>query len=176
MADVLRTSIKTILLAIIDRLVAREVQTADRIFVTIDPQSMPHLMGDHDIVLHLGREIPHERFDEGSGRHDCRRNRTINIFPRTRLLQDPAAQHKYWLTQEEGGHIPNEDAIFDALHLWTPKDEDDNELTVQAVRFGPITEPVPARGMNREWGGSQMALEVVYVRDLTDADNTDQDW
>lgn len=136
MATVIRTSLRTVLARIKDKLVADLIPAdsddpipSHRVIISIR-KKVPRFTGDSDIIIRKGGfKVKREVTDYG-GRHDTRIVRRIEIICRSRLDLDEPASDETFLLDETLGHVALEELVADCLqdHLLTESDDSDNAI------------------------------------------------
>lgn len=116
----------------------------DRVLIVTREDKASYLAERHVRVRSLSRQL---LADPGAGRRGMIVVRTVALDLYTRNTADGAADDTVALTEaktdsNEGGHLAFEDAVSDALCLWSPTDEDDAALTVEPLHeAGPVEDP-----------------------------------
>jgi hypothetical protein len=174
-----RSNLRTILPTVKDHLVEFGVGTTDQINLApdIDLTKYPPVIGDMDFFISLGSTSPEGKFDDGSARFDARSRTTINVMIRTGVVLDQVNDWEVLLCDEDLGILQAADSVIDALHDWMPEDSAGNELCFETMAWlGTISPPKEARGVSPGWWFMVVPFVLPVVLDLTDADDSDQNW
>lgn len=178
MASVIRTSLRTVLQRIKDKITTdlllgpNDVAIpSERVLLTIRGK-VPKLQGDSDIVIRpRGLKVRREVTDYG-GRHDTRINRRIEIICRTRLELDPVNSDEVFLLDSELGHIAFEELVIDCLQdaLLTESDDSDNAILCcgMLLEEGQDTRPDAEASRGAGWGETSLFFSVEYSLAFTE--------
>lgn len=164
MATVLSTDLRTVLLALRQRLVDALGWPEERVLVVAadDATYDPHAQY---LMVRPGRQR-WERHHEGAGRHDSRVRRRCTVTLRTRVELDEATSDLSRLTHESLGHFAAEHLVCDALELWAPEDLESNWLLVEPLHLEDAAEAErPPKRLG--WAQSTAAFDLVFVLSLT---------
>jgi hypothetical protein len=164
---VLATSFRPILAAIKAQLAAVPALAAERVLVA-QRDRVPHIQGDSDAVVRVGKPLPEDGFTVGSGRHATVLVRPVQVTPRVRWAVDEGDRDDHAMEDADSGLLALEEAVIDALHVWVPTTEDEEWLTVQPLHWVPSAEPVRETPVNHAWLHSDLVFMARYQLSLSD--------
>lgn len=155
------TSIRTILLAVRERLVVKQVLGAPQIlFVAQD--RVPRFVGKRDLLLWPGRFQPGSQGYDGQGRDARRVIRNLAVIPRVQQSLDQAGRAEEWLLDDDG-YFALEERVLDALDMFLPENEDGTmALLVEPMRIWEGAQPV--KGHDPKWGKAALQFEIQYFQ------------
>jgi hypothetical protein len=164
-AQPIRTSIRTIALAIQTQIMAITGFKSDRVGIVGDGV-IPHFTATQDVLIRLMDENGDDDALHGAGRVDDRRDRHMTIVCRVRSQQDQAGSDLLRLTRLTTGLVTLEDQVMDALQIFQPQDNVSNVITPEPMRIinGPHAPRHDPDDIN--WISSEIDLTVKYIRNL----------
>jgi hypothetical protein len=158
------SSVREIAVALVSRLSSGTGIPVERIsFVAEEPEYVPHMQGENEIVIRLGDESAGESI-EGGGRYVNIRTRTFFIHMRSRMWLDEANSDFIQLTSATDGHIKLEDSVVDTLEKFLLTESMDG--IALPLQIGTVTMP---RRDNKDpgWISSRIELSFQYLRSLS---------
>ena len=173
MATVIRTSLRTILTRIKDKLLAELIPggaedpiPGERVIISIR-KKVPHLQADSDIIIKpRGLKVRKEVTDM-AGRWDTRIERRIEVRCRSRLALDDPASDETFLLDETLGHITLEELVCDCLQeaLLTENDDSDNLILCcpMLLEDGQDTAPDTEASRGADWGETSLFFNLQYM-------------
>lgn len=104
----------------------------------------------------------------GGGRYDTRVPRSLVVELFTKAQVDAAGDGLTELADDEIGHVVLEEAVLNALHLWTPMSDDATPLplTPQPMRFAGPGEPPGSDDETKGFVFSSQVYETLYIPPL----------
>lgn len=160
-----RTSLRDIVLAINDRLVAKNVLPQDRIWISMKMNVPVHDQADHYITILPLHQWVFQDCSDGAGRYYTEAHGRINTYLRCRLSLDESYRDKEWLTNETLGALSTYHKIIDALQMYLPTDDDGNAILMEPMRLVYTNEPRKER-QSPDWGEIMLEWQVVYALNL----------
>lgn len=164
MASQIRSTFREILLLLREQIITVTSLDPSRVILTAR-EDVPHVSAEQDILLVPLDEVPDRENIAAAGRVCNYRTRKVKVVLRSRLVLDQVGQDFVHLTDASLGHLALEDAVCDALEIFTPEDADRNALTACPVRLEGLSRPQPERAAP-EWITSSWDLSVEYLRAL----------
>ena len=170
MAQVIRTSLATILPHIQTRLMTVLGWPAERVLIA-PPEVLGWSGGQADQLVAFWPQTDHfqSKIFDGAGRVDTRITEHILFHLRTRFGVDEATNLQSWLTDSTLGHWVAREGLLDALTCYSPTDTDDetgNFLVTEPMRYVNGSKPLKIAGAPLSWGQSSLVFELTYLPSL----------
>lgn len=160
------TSLRTILPSVTANLAAR-TGVAEGDILLLAREDTPHFHAAADLLLRVGPPQPDEGFSLGAGRHAVVLRRQLQVTPRVRLALDVSDRDDQALLGEQG-LLSLEEAVVNALHIWTPEDTDGNWLTVEPLHWSPGGPPVHETPVSQSWLHTDLVFVLRYQLAVSD--------
>lgn len=131
-----------------------------------DQGSVPHMVGDRDILLRPRGFRGINSTDLGAGRWHRRVQRYLDVVARSRTALDPVGSDKQFLLRADLGHLDFEERIIDVLDMWDARDADGEMLTCAPIRFVTVSDAGKEFSADGKWGASAIRFEIEYALKL----------
>src|SRR6202030_1531694 len=163
MADQTSSSLRSILYAMRDQLLAFGVCPEKERILFVAEDDPPLYVCTQDIAIQMGKEKAIKPNNVASGRvtFDCIRELTIHV--RSSFTGDTTGLDETHLTEISVGHIVFLDAVYNALHDFWPVDLNNNVITIDPIKLGDCSEAkrLPKRP---DWIVSKITAMVKYQK------------
>lgn len=161
-----RTSIREILLAVKQRLVAKEVLPSGLIKILASRNTVPKIQAEQMLFLRPGGRITGRKQNDGEGRIAAKIYRRLEIVVVNRVSLDAVDEDEIFLTNAtQGIFVPDEDCE-EALDLFWPTDSDNNVLTFEPMRS--LSASAVKKDFKPGWGDEILLYEVGYLAPYTE--------
>lgn len=164
-----RTSFRTIILAIKQRFVDKEVLPANRILpIARNLVSMPDLQAPQVIFLRPRGFTVDANMVIAGGRYTTMLTRILDVIVRVRMQRDKIGDDTLWLTNEADSYLAIEEAAFDAVQVHSDlTDAQGNLLVCEPIRVVDGTAPDKGNDTtNPGWGMASFGVECKYLANV----------
>jgi hypothetical protein len=166
-ATPVRTGLAAVLAAIQAQLVLKAVVADPSHVLMVARQNVPHYTAEKDVLLWPRGFSVSAKMVAAGGRTTTKLTRTISTVCRTRLHLDEAGRDKVWLTHATLGLLALEEAVADALQLFSPT-QGGAALLCEPMRLlrGDSMGKEEGRDRDVSWGLSALDWEVAYLLNI----------
>lgn len=162
MPEIIYSLTTPILQAVRTRLIAREVLSADCIYVVGD-ENAPKFQATSIIQIWPQDMVDDKPLTRGAGRNAMHTGEPFWVQILTSLLVDEVDRATQSFMDSKLGHYALRNKVNDNLHLFWPTDIRGNALTVEPIHFGSGRKarkpPAPKSG---RWTISNILFEIKY--------------
>lgn len=158
------TTLNVVLLALQAKLIAALTFPAERVLLLARDGESHRPQADQYVSIR-SRAQRWDRSRTGAGRFDNRVRRRLTVTLSTRLLLDESSEDTDWMTHATLGHFVTEQALFDALEMWQPTNDDGDVLLFEPVHLEEATQAEKLR-TDEGWGDAAYSFDACFVLDL----------
>jgi len=167
------SSFAPIFCAIIDQLVDVTGLGESQVIPDARDDDDMKLQADQYIVVRVGAARLGDEW-AGAGRNALVLRREVLCVVWTRMATDRGTSDRQWLVDQTRGHIVAEEAVYDALSGFQPKDDDGNWIVKEPLEPQPARAPKRNKNQDRKlagWGQSAVSVTVLYALPLPTPDD-----